>query len=93
MPTLSLDTVVARSEEPLTAEVDQELVMLDPRDSRYYGLDPIGRRIWELLERPRPVDELCAALQDEFDVPPETCRSDVFAFLEQLSDARLLEIR
>jgi hypothetical protein len=42
VPGLSPETVVARREEPLTAPVDDELVMLDPRQSRYYGLDRIG---------------------------------------------------
>jgi hypothetical protein len=90
---LSPETVIARRPEPLTARVDDELVMLDPRESRYYGLDRIGHRIWELLERPRSVSELCAALEDEFSVSPETCRADVLPFLEQLEEAELLDVR
>ena len=93
MPTLSPETVIARRAEPLTAPVDDELVMLDPRQSRYFGLDRIGQRIWELLERPQSVGELCAALEGEFDVSTETCRADVLAFLGQLEEAELLEIR
>ena len=93
MPALSLQTIVARRDEPLTARVDDDLVMLDPRQSRYFGVDPTGRRIWELLEEPRSVESLCTALQDEFEVSAETCRADVLAFLEQMSDAGLLETR
>ena len=93
MPALSPETIVARRAEPLTAEVDDELVMLDPQQSTYFGLDQIGKRIWELLERPLSVNELCSVLQGEFDVAAETCRSDVLALLEQLRDAELLEIR
>ena len=93
MPSISAETVVARRAEPLTAAVDDDLVMLDPRRSTYYGLDRVGRRVWDLLDRPRSVDELCAALQDEFSVDAERCRADVLAFLEQLSEAELLEIR
>ena len=93
MAALSLDTVVVRRAEPLTAAVDDELVMLDPRQSRYFGLDAIGHRIWELLEGPRSVDALCSALQDEFEVTAEACRADVLAFLQDLTDAELVEIR
>jgi len=89
---LSLDAVVARRPEPLTAPVDGELVMLDPRQGQYFGLDRIGHRIWELLERPQPIDALCAALQAQFDVSAETCRADVLRFVEQLADAELVEI-
>jgi hypothetical protein len=90
---LSVKTVVARRAEPLTAAVDEEMVMLDPRTSRYFGVDSIGARIWELLEQPVSVDEVCIALRGEFDVEEEACRADVLAFLEQLEDAELLEIR
>lgn len=66
--------------------------MLDPRQSTYFGLDAIGRRIWALLERPLSVDELCRTLESEFDVTAADCRADVLAFLEQLDQADLLEI-
>jgi hypothetical protein len=67
--------------------------MLDPRGSRYFALDAIGRRIWDLLAQPRQIDALCRTLTDEFAVEPETCRGDVLAFLEHLSDAELVSIR
>jgi hypothetical protein len=93
VPKLSLEAVVARRAEPLTAPVDGDLVMLDTRRSVYFGLDPVGHRIWALLEQPRSVDALCTELQARFDVAEETCRADVLAFVEQLVEAELVEIR
>jgi Coenzyme PQQ synthesis protein D (PqqD) len=85
-----MDTVVVRSSEPITRSVDDELVMLDRRQSRYFALGATGHRIWTLLEQPQTVDALCDALQEEFDVSAEACRQDVLAFLEQLSEADLV---
>lgn len=93
MSKLSIEAVVARREEPLTAPVDGDLVMLDPRRSVYFGLDSVGRRIWNMLEEPRSLQALCAELQARFDVPEETCRADVLAFIQQLLEAELIEIR
>jgi hypothetical protein len=90
---LSPEAVVARRDEPLTATVDGELVMLDPRTGRYFAVDAVGLRVWELIEQPRSVAELCKNLEGEFDVSPEACRRDVLAFLEQLENADLLEVR
>jgi hypothetical protein len=90
---LSPDTVIARSEAPLTAPVDDELVMLDTSSSTYFGLDRVGRRIWDLIERPTSIGELCATLQREFDVAAETCAADVTAFVGQLESANLIEVR
>jgi hypothetical protein len=92
MSLLSLDSVVGRRPDPLTAPVDGDLAMFDPRQGRYFGVDAVGHRIWDLLERPQSVAELCRALQLEFDVPAETCQSDVLAFLRNLDRAELLEV-
>ena len=90
--TVSVDAVIVRSSEPMTCVVDGELVMLDPRQSRYFALDAIGRRIWTLLEHPQKVDALCRQLEEEFAVPPERCLTDVLAFLEQLAGAELVSV-
>ena len=87
------ETVIARRGEPLTAAVDDDLVMFDAERGEYFGLDRIGRRIWELLETPRSVDELCTALTAEFEVTDETCRAEVGTFVERLHDAELVELR
>jgi hypothetical protein len=90
---ISPETVVARQSDALTATVDDDMVMLDLRGSRYFGLDRVGRRIWELLEQPRSVQALCATLEGEFEVSTGTCHDDVVPFLEQLADAQLIELR
>jgi hypothetical protein len=89
---LTLNNVVARSPRPFTAQAADELVMLDPGQGRYFGLDAVGNRVWELLETPRSVGDLCSALTGEFVVDAASCQRDVLAFLQQLADADLLDI-
>jgi Coenzyme PQQ synthesis protein D (PqqD) len=91
VPGFSLDSHLVRREDLLSAPVDQELVMLDPAASRYYRLDPIGLRVWELLGQVRSLDAICAALEPEFEVSAEQCRADVIAFLDRLQHAGLVE--
>jgi hypothetical protein len=81
---------LVRSEEPLTALVDGETVMFSPDRGVYFGLDPIGTRVWELLGEPRSLDDLCAILGDEYEVDPDTCRTDVGALVEELREAKLV---
>jgi hypothetical protein len=83
-------TRYVRSEQPLTAPVDDELVMLDTRISSYFGLDRVGRRIWELLEEPRSLDDLCAVLVTEYDIDDATCRADLTHFVESLLEKDLV---
>lgn len=81
---------LVRNEEPLTALVDGETVMFSPGQGAYFGLDPIGTRVWELLAEPRSIDEVCATLHDEYEVDAATCRTDVDSLVDQLREANLV---
>ena len=91
--TLSLESQVSRRTDVLTSNVGDEIVMLDVERGFYYGLDPVATRVWELLTEPVRVADLCARLIDEFEVTPEVCTADVTAFLEDLRESGLLDVR
>ena len=86
------DDTLARRARAVTAEADDELVMLDPEQGTYFGLNAMGRRIWELLDTPRTPGSLRDTLVPEFNVTPEVCLSDVLSFVSQLVDAELVTV-
>ena len=61
------DAIVTRNDEMMSAPVDREIVFLDQSTDSYVALDEVGRRIWDLLERPRRLGELVDLLCAEFD--------------------------
>ena len=69
----------------LVAKVGDELVMMSAEKGNYLGLSEVGSRIWELVEAPRTIEDLCTHLVTEFDVTPDICRTEVEAFLEELA--------
>lgn len=91
MAGLDGDTPLVRSPAPITATVDDDLVMLDPKSGQYFGTNTIGERIWELLEQPRTLTELIDMLAGEYDVDRATCERDVTDFVAELLDAELVE--
>jgi hypothetical protein len=86
------DTVVVRSDEPVAVEVDRTVVMMSLAEGMYFGLEGVGPRIWALLERPRSASELADQLAGEFEVDPDTCLRDVCGFLDELRQAKLIQI-
>lgn len=64
---------------------DDEAVLLDLRTQRYYGLDAVGARIWELLADDGRVDAVLERLLEEFEVDEAMLRADVERFLDELS--------
>jgi hypothetical protein len=77
-------TVVA-DRTRLFARVGGEIVILDEEEGAYYGFQGVGARVWELLQEPRSVDEIVAALMREYDVEDSRCRHDLADLLEELS--------
>ena len=76
--------MVRRQGDWLSAKVGNELVMMSAEKGNYIGLSEVGARIWDIIETPSEVDAVCARLQAEYEVAPETCRAEVDAFLEEL---------
>jgi hypothetical protein len=89
---VGLDTVIVRNREPVTVEVDGTAVMMSLLQGKYYGLDAIGTRIWELVESPISARRLCDVLMEEFAVDRETCERDVLEFVSALAAERLVEV-
>jgi hypothetical protein len=85
-------TIVVRDDEPVAVEMDRTVVMMSLSQGMYFGLEGVGPRIWALLERPRSVAEVCAALVEEFEVDESECQRDVCEFLEELRRSRLVKI-
>jgi hypothetical protein len=81
---ISTESIISQIEDIVASDIDDEKVMMSVEKGEYYSLDPIGSRIWELIEKPIKVSELIDALLLKYDVDRETCERDVFAFLEEL---------
>lgn len=90
---ISLKTIVVASKDNVSCSLDAEAAILHMRSGVYYGLDPVGARIWKLLEQPKSVEDLRTAILNEYDVEPSRCESDLLSLLEKLRTEGLIEIR
>ena len=84
--------IIQRNGEWLTAEVDQELVMISVDQGTYIGLNAVGARVWELLETPREQETLYEVLRAEFNVSQQACQADVDEFLAEMERAGAIVI-
>jgi hypothetical protein len=76
--------MIRRQGDWLSAKVGDELVMMSAEKGNYIGLSEVGARIWEIIETPSEFDRVCARLQEEYEVAPETCHAEVETFLNEL---------
>jgi len=92
MKSITLNTTIKRNPELVASDMDGETVMMSINNGEYFGLDPVGSRIWTLIENPIRIDKLIEQLLEEFDVTKEQCEIDTLEFLNQLQDKNLLII-
>lgn len=76
--------------EVVFVEVEGEMVLMDGAGERYYALDDVGARFWQLLVERGDVDAAVAGMLDEYDVDEARLRADIDALIEQLAGAGLV---
>jgi hypothetical protein len=90
---LALTDIVCVSAHQMASRVGEELAILDLEQSVYYGLDPVGARIWELLQTPTALSSVVDVVVAEFDVDYGTARADLLALVGELLDKQLVNLR
>lgn len=68
-------------------------VLYSTEDEVYFGLNPVGVRVWELLPPAHhELDDLCRVIAGEYpDVEVEMIRADVAELIEELSRLGLVQ--
>jgi Coenzyme PQQ synthesis protein D (PqqD) len=93
MREISMEEVAVASRDQVSADLGGEAAILHLKNGVYYSLDPVGARIWELLQQPRRVGQILASLTEEFDVEAERCKRDLIELLAKLEGEGLIQIR
>lgn len=81
-----------RKSNTISGRLHDELVMMDIEKGKYFSLNPVATRIWDLLEKPLPPEELCEALMEEYEVNSTQCRKEVGEHLEEMVKLGLITI-
>lgn len=80
-------------QEHLCCDLNNEAVILSLENGKYYGINPVGARIWELLQNSATLPEIERALLSEYDVDEEMCRQEIAAFIEQMIAEGLIKAK
>jgi hypothetical protein len=69
-----------------------EAAILNMKDGVYYGLNSVGARIWNLIQKPMKVSDILDTLLDEYDVEKDVCMTDLMELLGQLLEKELVKV-
>ena len=87
----TLDSTVTASDPVVSRQVANEIVLLNMETGAYYGLDPVGARMWELLSQGNTVRQVVDTLTPEYDVEAQQLEYDLLEFLARLGAKGLIE--
>jgi hypothetical protein len=86
-------STVVVAKEQVSCDLGGEAAILNLKSGVYYGLDPVGARIWNLIQEPKSLNEIREILLKEYDVEPDRCDRDLLALLQKLASEGLIEVR
>ena len=91
--TILRNSLVVAARDQVSCDLAGEVAILDMKSGIYYGLNALGARIWNLVQEPKIVSELCEIILEEYDVEADRCEHDILALLQELTAKGLVEIR
>ncbi|MER3490959.1 MAG: PqqD family protein [Mastigocladus sp. ERB_26_2] len=90
---ISENTIVVASAEQISSDLGGEVVILNLKSGTYHGLNEVGTLIWNLIQTPKTVKDIKAAILAEYEVEAERCDRDLLKLLEDLLAAELINIQ
>jgi hypothetical protein len=91
--TVSLDSRVSISEDAVFRELEGEAVIVHLASGMYYGLDPVGTRLWQLIDAHGQLQPVFDAALEEFEVEPERLQRDLLQLVSELASRQLVVVR
>ncbi|MGB7057042.1 MAG: PqqD family protein [Geitlerinemataceae cyanobacterium] len=88
---LNLNSQIQAADDQVSSSVAGEAVILNLKTGTYHSLNPVGARIWQLIQEPKTVREILDTLCTEYDVDLNVCEQDLQELLTKLEVAQLIE--
>jgi len=90
--TLTLDSHVRINDDVLFQELQGEAVLLNLKSGVYFGLDPVGTRIWQLFPDNERLADVAKAIVTEYEVTEDRCATDLLALVADLEKQGLVSV-
>jgi hypothetical protein len=79
--------------EVMARTVGDETVILDLASGTYFGLDPVGARMWDLMGEGMTLAEVCDRMLDEYEVSRDQLEGDTLRLGEELQRQGLIQVQ
>ena len=88
---LSIDSQVRIPESIAVHDLQGELLLLNSATGVCVSLDPMGTRMWQLIQEHRALHNVLDALLHEYEVTEAQCEQDLLGFVAQMLEDGFIE--
>ena len=89
---VTLDSPVAICDDVVWRELEGEAVILNLDSGIYFGLDPVGTRMWALVQESGSLRRAFEVLLEEYEVEAQRLEEDLLRLVERLRGNGLLRV-
>ncbi len=88
---ISINDTVVPADSVVARKVGEDMVLLDLESGQYFGLDAVGSRFWQLLEKSeQPLSDIGEAIHAEYDAIQEDIDQDLVLLANSLAERNLI---
>ncbi|MBI2259673.1 MAG: PqqD family protein [Flavobacteriia bacterium] len=84
--------IYQRNLDLIVEEIDNELLILDVNNGKYFALNSVSNDIWKILENPLNVNEIISELTKIYDVDYKKCEEDTFVAIKKMLRLKIINV-
>lgn len=89
---MNLSNHIKVPSDVMDRRVGDETVILNLASGAYFGLDPVGARMWELMNAGHSLAEIRDRLLEEYEVEAERLEQDLLELVGELQAQGLIQV-
>jgi hypothetical protein len=90
---LDSQAIVARRIGVQARSTPTGAVLVDMETGQCFRLNQVGAEVWAMLEAPRRINEVCAAVAERYALPIEESTRDIARLFQELIGGGLVDTR
>ena len=87
------NSIIVKNKDIEVTDFNNEKVMMDLEQGKYFALNDVGGRIWELADENNKVQDIIDILLTEYEIDEETCKNEVIRYIEELLSNGVIKIK
>ena len=89
---ITLGASIRANDDVLFENLHGEGVLLNLKTGVYLGLDPVGTRVWQMLEEHSVLSGILDTMLAEYDVERQRCADDLLALVSEFEQHGLVTL-